>query len=371
MAACHGAGAGHVAGPCLCYTAGMVESAMILAAGLGTRLRPLTDERPKPLVEVLGTPLVCFSLEHARRAGARRVALNTHHLHPAIEEALGEGYQGLELVYSYEPVILGTGGGARQMREALGGLNGPALLLNADALLDVDTAAMARLHDERRPLATLALKDTADKRRYGVLGTDEEDRVRDFAGRNAKRGPVVRERMFCGVHVLEPAVLDALPEGFSGINDEGYPRLLDEGHTVVAFDVPGYFCDVGTPERLLEANLLLLSGAERLRHLDPFARFPTTTTRTHVHERAQVASDATLVGPVLIDEGAVIESGARVGPLAVIGKGCRVERGAVVERAVLQSRAVARGEVRDGVLAPTCWMEVAPAVGAALAAAGG
>lgn len=335
---------------------------MILAAGLGTRLRPLTDERPKPLVEVLGTPLVCFSLEHARRAGARRVALNTHHLYPAIERALGERFGDIELVFSYEPEILGTGGGAKQMREVLGGLSGPALLLNADALLDVDTAAMAQLHEERRPLATLALKDAPDKHRYGVLGTDEEDRVRAFAGRNAYRGPVARERMFCGVHVLEPAVLDALPDGFSGINDEGYPKLLDAGHTLVAFDVSGYFCDVGTPERLLEANLLLLGGKERLVHLDPFARFPATSTRVYVHERVRVASGATLIGPVLIDEDAVVEAGARVGPFAVVGKGCRVERGAVVERAVLQSGATASGEVRDAILAPTCRMDVDPAV---------
>lgn len=349
----------------LCYTAGMVESAMILAAGLGTRLRPLTDERPKPLVEVLGTPLVCFSLEHARRAGARKVALNTHHLHPAVERALGERYGELELVYSYEPEILGTGGGAKGMREALGRPSGPSLLLNADALLDVDTAAMAKLHEERRPIATLALKETPDQHRYGVLGTDEDDRVRSFAGRTAYQGPVARERMFCGVHVLEPAVLEALPEGFSGINVEGYPKLIDEGHSVLAFDVPGYFCDVGTPERLLEANLLLLGGRERLVHLDPFARFPSTETRRYVHERAEVAAGAELIGPVLVDEGAVIEAGARVGPFAVVGKGCRVERGAVLERVVLQSGASASGEVRDAVLSPTCRMDVDPAVGEA------
>lgn len=341
---------------------------MILAAGLGTRLSPLTSERPKPLVEVLGTPLVCFSLDHARRAGARRVALNTHHLHPAIEQALGARYRDLELVFSYEPVILGTGGGARQMRDVLGGLAGPTLLLNADALIDVDTAAMVRLHEEHRPLATLALKDAPDKRRYGVLGTDEGDRVRTFAGRTAYQGPVARERMFCGVHVLEPAVLDALPPaGPSGINDDGYPKLLDAGHTVLGFDVPGYFCDVGTPERLLEANLLLLSGREVLHHLEPFARFAERETRTFVHERADVAAGAELVGPVLVDDGAVIEAGARVGPFAVVGKRCRVRAGAQVERAVLQSGAIAEHVVRDAVLAPSCRLDVDPAVAAAAA----
>ncbi len=344
----------------------MVESAMILAAGLGTRLSPLTGERPKPLVEVLGTPLVCFALEHARRAGARRVALNTHHLHPAIEEALGARFFELELVYSYEPEILGTGGGARQMRDRLGGLSGPTLLLNADALIDVDTRQMVRLHEERRPLATLALKQDPEQERYGVIGTDDHGRVRTFAGRTAYRGPVARERMFCGVHVLEPDVLAALPpEGASGINDDGYPRLLDEGRTVLGFDVPGYFCDVGTPERLLEANLRLLSGAERLAHLDPFARFSADAARERifVHEDAEVAPGAELSAPLLLDAGAVVEAGARVGPFAVVGKRCRVRAGSVVERAVLQSGTIAHGVVSDAIASPTCRLEVPPRAG--------
>lgn len=347
----------------------MVKTAMILAAGLGTRLSPLTNERPKPLVEVLGTPLVHFALEHARRAGARRVALNSHHLHPALQEHLGERYSDLELVYSHEPVILGTGGGAREMRAALGDLEGPTLLLNADALLDIDTAAMARLHEERRPLATLALKDAPDKARYGLLGTDDDDRVRTFVGRTAYEGPLKQERMFCGVHVLEGALLDALPaEGFACINKEGYPKLLDAGAVVVGFDVPGYFCDVGTPERLLEANLLLLSGQERLSHADPFARF-TKRGDAYVHPSAEISDSAVLTGPVLVDEGAVLEAGARVGPLAVIGKGCVLGAGASVSRAVLQSGArVAAGEVvTDVILSPTTRMPVDPAVAAAVA----
>lgn len=341
-----------------------VDVAMILAAGLGTRLRPLTHERPKPLVEVLGTPLLHFALRHALAAGARRVAINTHHLPAAIEEALGPSFEGVPLTYSHEPVILGTGGGVRQMAERLGGVSSRFLLLNADALVDVDTRAMVARHEERRPTATLALKDVPGKERFGLLGTDDDDRVRTFAGRTRYAGPVAKERMFCGVHVIEPALLERLPLGEeSCINRVGYPPLLDEGGLVIGFDVPGYFCDVGTPERLLEANLLLLSGRVRLSHLDPFARFVTEGDR-HLAKGARVEPGATLEGPVVVDEGAVIEAGARVAPLAVIGKGCRVGAGAVVERAVLQSGAEvgATEGVRDSVLGPTCRMDVAPAV---------
>jgi NDP-sugar pyrophosphorylase family protein len=337
----------------------VVHTAMILAAGLGTRLRPLTLERPKPLVEVLGTPLVHLALEHARRAGARRVALNTHHLHPAVPEALGDRFFDLELVYSHEPEVLGTGGGVRQMAERLGVLRGPFFLYNADALLDLDTAGLVAAHETRAPLATLALKDTPDKERFGLLGTDEHDLVRTFAGRTAYQGAVFRERMFCGAHVLDPRMLGWLPPGASCINQVGYPRVLDEGHAVLGFDVPGYFCDVGTPERLLEASFLLLGGEVRLEHVDLLSRFGAEGRRFEA-AGARIAAGARLVPPVLVDEGAVLEKGCVVGPYAVVGKGCVVGRGAVVERSVLQSGArVAPGEaVRGALLGAGCRSQV-------------
>lgn len=338
----------------------MVNHAMILAAGLGTRLAPLTLERPKPLVEVLGTPLVHFALDHARRAGAERVALNTHHLHPALELALGSHYEGMELVYSYEPVLRGTGGGALGMRDVLGGLDGPTLLLNADALIDLDVESMAALHERHRPLATLALQDAPDKERYGLLGTDENGQIRSFAGRTAFRGPVARERMFCGVHLLEAAVLDVLPAtGESCINREGYPRLLDDGAPLSAFDVAGYFCDVGTKARLLDANLSLLRGDTVLRHFDPFARFQREG-RAFVHPMARIDPEAQLVGPVLIDAGAIIERGARVGPEVVVGRSCHIGAEASMTRTVLQSRTIVspRARVHDAVCFPGGCLQV-------------
>jgi len=327
------------------YRVPMAPVAMVLAAGLGTRLRPFTEERPKPLVEVLGVPLVRWTLRSLARAGVTRAAINTHHLHPAVEEALGASSDGVELTFSYEPTILGTGGGVAQMAEKLRESSGAALgtfvLLNADALIDVDLAGMLAAHEARAPLATLALKDAHDKEKFALIGTDDEDRIADFAGRNTigrnpTVGDITRRRMFCGVHVIEPRLTERLPQGvFSGINEIGYPPALDEGEVVRGFDVPGYFCDVGTPERLLDASYRLLDGRETVRgsHLE---ELPAEGRRFVAHS-ATVAADATLVPPVLIADGAVIGAGARVGPHAVVGPGCRVGAGAVVERAVLQT----------------------------------
>ena len=122
----------------------------------------------------------------------------------------------------------------------------------------------------------------------------------------------------------------------SCINKQGYPAWLREGADLRAFNHEGLFVDVGTPERLWEANRSLLAGELQVKHLQPFARFEERPGRVFVSQKAQVASDATLQGPCLVDDDAVIEEGARVGPFAVIGKGCVVERGTAVDHAVLQ-----------------------------------
>ena len=138
----------------------MIEHALILAAGLGTRLKPLTLERPKPLVEVGTVPLVEVALSYARAAGVGRVCLNTHHLHPALEDALA-GQR--DLAFSYEPEVLGTGGGLRVMWEKLGSPDGPVLVMNADALIDIDLDGMAKVHQDSGAVATLAVKDAPEK----------------------------------------------------------------------------------------------------------------------------------------------------------------------------------------------------------------
>lgn len=324
--------------------------AYVLAAGLGTRLAPLTHERPKPLVEVLGVPLLHWALDHVRRAGCASCVVNVHWLADAIE-AQGPRVRGLDVVYSREDGdILGTGGGLKQMAA----LDPPApdedfLLLNADALLDLDVAGLIAAHRRRRPLATLVLKRTDDQAKYGTIGTDDEDRVRAFAGRVPYDGPPLRERMFCGVHVATPPLLAALPDGVSDVNKAGYPPLLTRGADVRGFDHAGYFCDVGTADRLLEANLLLLSGRARFAFAEPFARFRNAEPGRYVHPTART-DGARLVPPFLVDEDAVVAPGAVVGPFAVVGRGARIEAGATVARAVVQSRARVAAGTHDGVI---------------------
>ncbi|HEY1098067.1 MAG TPA: NDP-sugar synthase [Myxococcota bacterium] len=342
--------------------------AWILAAGLGTRLRPLTDERPKPLVEVCGRPLIVHTLQLLQDAGVVDVALNSHWLHPALPAFLGDRVvidqgrsddekRALRIRTTFEPTALGTGGGLLGLQRVLPSSSPEAIALiaNADALIDLDVRALIAADDTA--LSTLVLKQVDDVAKYGAIGTDVDDRIVTFAGRITPRGTVARERMFCGWHAVQPRALDVLPAvdvddsttpptvtGVeSCINKEGYPRWLNDGALLRGFDHAGLFLDVGTPERLWEANRLLLSGEVKTTSLKPFARFRELPGRVFVHPRARVDDTANLVGPCVIDDGAVVEANAIVGPFAVVGPRVIVRPGVVVERSIVQSSREADG----------------------------
>jgi NDP-sugar pyrophosphorylase family protein len=236
---------------------------MVLAAGLGTRLRPITDHVPKPLVEVGGKPMIEYPLRLLAGAGVERVVVNLHHLGEQVRAALGDGSRyGLRIDYSPEDPILDTGGGVARARALLG--DEPFVLANCDALLDVDLAAVWKLHEERDALATLVVRADPEAERYGALHLDPTGRVRRFLGRPATaEGPLV-ERMFCGVHVLSPEIFAYLPaKPVFSITREVYGPLVESRAPIFGYDHPGYWRDLGTPESLAEARADLLSGRFR------------------------------------------------------------------------------------------------------------
>lgn len=318
-----------------------IRAAMVFAAGYGSRLAPLTDERPKPLIEVLGKPLVWFALKQLETAGVRHVVLNTHHLGAQLSAVLGETFGDMALTFLHEDPILGTGGGLKNA-EALLKTHGEGRfwLLNADALVDLDVPGLLAAQPGAGQLSTMLLKTVPDAKAFGTIGTDAEGRVLDFAGRVPVRGTVVQERMFCGVHLLTDAIFDPLPAGeMTCINRAGYPPLLEQGADVRGVEQRGLFWDVGTPARLMEANMDLLTGAAAFGALDVFAGMQARAPGVWVHPGADVAADAVVTGPAWIDRGAVVAAGARVGPRAVLGPNTTVGAGARVSDAVLQSTA--------------------------------
>ena len=225
--------------------------AMLLAAGLGIRLRPLTESVPKPLLPLGPCPLLVWNLLLLRRHGVENVMINLHYLGEQIRQALGDGSQWrMHLSYSEEPVLLGTGGGIKRVEEFFE--NNPFLVLNGDTIADLDVSELVARHHKEEALATMALRDDPDVERWGVIETDKDDRVLRIQGKGraaqADDVPPCR-RMFAGIHVLDPVMLRHVPQGsFSSIID-AYVWWLERGATVAGQVFSGYWSDVGTPER--------------------------------------------------------------------------------------------------------------------------
>lgn len=227
--------------------------AMILAAGLGTRLRPLTNTVPKPLLPVGGTPLIVWNLLLLRRHGFRDVVINLHHLGPLIEHALGDGARfGMRITYSSEPVILGTGGGIKQVESFFNAQ--PALVLNGDTLFEMDLGELVEFHRAREAAATLVLREDHDAAQWGLVEIDGDRRILRINGKGKESRGEVFPRMFAGVHILHPRLLRALPKCQPSSIIDAYLSAIARDELVLGFDQAGYWSDIGTPERYAQAE---------------------------------------------------------------------------------------------------------------------
>lgn len=310
--------------------------AIVLAAGLGTRMRPLSHLRAKPVLPVLNRPLLHWTLRLLARHGFRDVVINTHHLPQTVRAAVGDGRPlGVRVRYSHEPRILGTGGGARKVRAFFG--DEPFLVVNGDMLFDFDLRGLFRRHLRSGARATLALRPNPDPRRYGAVRTAPDGRVRSLAGlpRRARGRP----SLFTGIHVMDPALLDRLPAGPSDSVRDLYAPLVAEGERILGVRVRGRWYDLGSPSLYLDSHRSLLGqgfgGARRGKLVDRDAR---------------VARGARVRGSV-IGPGSVVEDGAEIVD-SVLWDGVTVGPGALVRGSILSTGAEVKAgaEVRKRVV---------------------
>lgn len=236
------------------------RTAMVLAAGRGTRLRPITDSVPKALLDVGGRPMIEYPLRMLAAAGVEDVVVNLHHLGGLVREALGDGGRyGLRIRYSPEDPLLDTGGAIRRARPLLG--EEDFFVVNCDALLDVDLRALAAMHAERRALATLVVRADPAAERWGAIDLGGDGRIRRFLGRPASAPGPLERRMFCGVHVLSAAIFSFMPQtdAFS-ITRDVYADAVERGAELFGFSYGGYWLDLGTPEALEGARTDVAGG---------------------------------------------------------------------------------------------------------------
>lgn len=315
--------------------AGEIRTAVVLVGGEGTRLRPLTERIPKPVLPVLGRPLLSYTLDTLRAAGVERAILACGYLPDEIVATHGHDYEGLALEYKVEPEPLGTGGA---IKFAADGIDETFIALNGDTLREAQLRPLLEFHRERDASVTMLLVAVADPSRYGVVELEPDGRVEGFVEK-PPAGSVESKLVNAGVYVLEPDVLDLIEPGRPvSIERDVFPLLANQGG-LYGLELPGYWLDIGTPQSFLQAHCDLLE-----RH-----------GGVNVAAGADISSDAELVGPVAIERGVRVESGARVGPLCYLAPGSRINADATVERAiVLPEAAVGLGDrVHGAIVSPT------------------
>ncbi|MSP40053.1 MAG: NDP-sugar synthase [Deltaproteobacteria bacterium] len=246
--------------------------AMVLAAGQGTRLRPITDGKPKALVPVAGRPMIEYALLLLRHYGIEEIVINLHHFGGQMENHLGDGGKlGLRISYSHEAELLDTGGGLRKARRFL--QDDTFIVINTDALIDVNLAEVVRFHKKNQASATLVLRPDADADRYGSMDIDGAGKICRFL--DSRIDPpstgTMRKLMFTGVQILQPKIFDYMDshgvvEKFSTTR-QTYPKMLRAGEPLYGFCFEGFWQDLGTMERIAQAERSLAQGQARLHYL--------------------------------------------------------------------------------------------------------
>jgi mannose-1-phosphate guanylyltransferase len=308
--------------------------AVVLVGGFGTRLRPLTDTRPKQMLPIVNRPMIEHVLAHLADHGVDDVVLSMGYRPDAIVDAYPDGRcAGVTLHYAVEAEPLDTAGAIRfAARDA--GIDERFLVLNGDILTDLDLAALLAFHEERGAEGTLALQAVEDPSRFGVVPTGDDGAVIAFVEK-PPRDEAPTNLINAGTYVLEPSVLDRIAEGRKvSVERETFPAMAAEG-TLYALDGSTYWLDAGTPQQYVQAQLDLIDGV-RGEALDG------------VHAAARVEAPAVVKRSVLGD-GVVVEAGATV-ERSVLLPGARVHGGAVVTDSVLGEGAevMAGARVVDG-----------------------
>jgi NDP-sugar pyrophosphorylase family protein len=302
--------------------------AMILSAGYGTRLWPLTEDRTKPAIPILGKPLVGYVAEYLASYGCTEIIVNLHHRPESVRSALGDGSRfGTKLHYVEEPEILGTSGALDNARALLE--DETFVVVNGKIITDIDLNSAFETHHRHQPIATLVLMPNVSRERFTVVETSE-GLLKGFGGMPTAAASVNEEPplMFTGIQILEPRIFDYIPRGvFSHSTTDVYPKAMLQGERIACHIASGTWYELSTIRRYLEISLVMM--AER--------------GETIAAGSKCIISDGALVDNSVLWDNVVIESGARV-TRAVIGDDVRITAGEVIENAAVVRASLVEGK---------------------------
>ncbi|GEO26584.1 nucleotidyltransferase [Alicyclobacillus acidoterrestris] len=318
--------------------------ALLLAGGLGTRLRPLTENLPKPMTPVFHRPWLEHLIVHLRDQGIEDIVLAVKYHADKIQSYFGDGESlGVNLQYAYERQLLGTAGA---IKNAQAMLSDTFLVFNADIIHHIDLQPLLEFHRGHRGVVTIGLTEVDDPSQYGVVQRTKLGEIIRFVEK-PRREEAPSNLINAGIYVMEKAALDWIPESReTSIERQTFPTLIDNGMGVYGTSIHGYWMDMGTHERYLQVHRDVFDGKFPLRLSTPMVRDGVWMGRN-----VEIAANVRIEPPVVIGHGAVLEYGSTVGPFtvvgdqAVIGPDCSVRNSVIWPKARIKGRTQLSGAI--------------------------
>lgn len=288
--------------------------ALLLAGGKGTRLRPLTNNLPKPMVPIMGRPLLETTIMNLKKSGVDEIILSTCYKSKYIKDYLKDGDElGVKLNYITEDIPLGTGGAIKNAEEFF---DDTFIILNSDIVSDINYADLVKYHKEKKAYVTIVMTEVEDPSQYGVIEFDSDGFITAFKEK-PKPGESNSRFINAGVYVFEPVVLKEIPANrVVSIEKETYPMLLKKGYNMAAYKFGGYWIDIGTLDKYKKVHEDILAGN---------CKFLSSNKERFLENGVIIGNDvkihptAKILGPVYIGNNVIINAGAKVGPYVVIG----------------------------------------------------
>ncbi len=303
--------------------------AVVMAGGEGTRLRPLTSSRPKPLVPILNKPCMQHTIELLKRYGITDIVVTLYYLADEIEGYFGDGSElGVNLIYTVEDTPLGTAGSVKKAEEYL--KDDTFIIVSGDALTDLDVEKALAFHREKQSVATLVLQHVDNPLEFGVVITDDSGRIRRFLEKPSW-GEVFSDTVNTGMYILEPSIFEYMqPDKSYDWSQDIFPQILAEEKPMFGYVLGEYWTDVGSLQQYRQAQYEMLGGMTKL---------PIEGRREGgdiwIGAGTEIDPNARLIGPLCIGKNCRIKADAHIGPDTVIGDNCLVEEGAILQKAIV------------------------------------
>ncbi|MDP2231242.1 MAG: mannose-1-phosphate guanyltransferase [Methylotenera sp.] len=319
--------------------------AMILGAGKGTRVQPITHEIPKPMIPLVRKPVMEYLIELLKKHGVDQIMVNTSHLAPIIENYFRDGEQfGVSMAYSYEGYVesgvaisspVGSAGGMKKIQDFSGFFDETFIVLCGDAWIDLDISKALEIHRQKKAIASIIIREVPNDEvfKYGIVALDKDDRILQFQEKPDPKD-AISNLANTGIYIFEPEIFDYIPSGVAyDIGGELFPKLAQENLPFIGINLPFQWLDIGNVQDVWTVTSQILNGEVK------GFKMPGREVRPGVHVGINLSVDfdqVNITPPVYIGGSTKIEAGATIVGPAVLGASCVVEAGAVIKNCIVE-----------------------------------